>query len=101
MHALSYPLPRLDGNGQECSGDPGIELDPGELPNLLDRDLDGEGRPIRTVGGHGVERVDDREDPGPQGDLLALEPARVAGSVPPLLVTQDDVQGGLQEADVL
>ena len=51
-------------------------------PRVLQRD----GARIRAIEGHGVERVGHREDPRAERDVLSLEPQRVAGAVPPLVV---------------
>src|SRR5919198_3479387 len=57
------------------------------------------GGAVGTVGGYGVQSVGNGEDPGTERDFLALESARVAGSVPALLVGVDDLSGVLQEGD--
>ena len=54
---------------------------------------------VRPVGGHRVEGVGHRHDPGQQRDLLPRQPVRVAGPVPALVVVADDRDDRLQVRD--
>src|SRR6185436_659470 len=46
---------------------------------------------IRPPGRHALPRVDDREDAGAERNLLSLEPARITGAVPALVVREDQL----------
>ncbi len=74
---------------------------PPKRPDLVARGVDRQRLAVRPIRGHGVERIDDGEDPGPQRDRLTGQAARVTGAVPPLLVAQHDVERRLEELDVL
>ena len=56
---------------------------------------------VRRDPGHGVERVRDRDDARAHRDLFALLAARVAATVPALVVGVDDGQDVLPERDRL
>jgi hypothetical protein len=47
--------------------------------------------------GHGIERVDHGEDSARDGDLLGLEPVRIAGAVAALVMTPHHVQRGREQ----
>jgi hypothetical protein len=47
--------------------------------------------------GHGIERVDHGEDSARDGDLLGLEPVRIAGAVAALVMTPHHVQHGREQ----
>src|SRR5581483_9740770 len=66
--------------------DPGVELATRQSVDLLDRLAERPGFLVGTCVGERVEDVDDGDDPGGQGDLLASQSVRVAASVPPLMV---------------
>jgi hypothetical protein len=82
VRSLGEPV----GDRQECIHDPRIELRAGTAFQLLDRHAWFHRFAVRTVAGHGVEGVDDREDPCCERDLLLAEAPRVALPVPALVV---------------
>ena len=63
------------------------------LHGLLDR----EGLAIDAIAGERVEHVGDRDDPPLDRDRLAAQPARVAGSVPLLLVAERDRRSQVED----
>src|SRR5437763_15707438 len=58
-----------------------------------------EAAPIRTVGRHRVVRVADEDDPRLERDVLAGDPVRIAGSVPPLMAVTNDRAHALEPVD--
>src|SRR5581483_2873853 len=81
-----------------CSQDPHEDLDDGRVEvrsraafELGECVLDGAGLAVGPVVGDRVEGVDDGEDAGRKRDLLAGQSARIARSVPPLVVEGEDV----------
>src|SRR5262245_38812605 len=69
--------------GVEPPARPGLELPPGVVQRQR--------AAVRTVVRHRVEGVHEREDTRRQRDLLLPQPARVAGSVPPLVMGAYDL----------
>jgi hypothetical protein len=61
----------------ECVDHGRVELCAGHRPDLVHGCLSGQRLSVRAVIGHRVERVDDCEDPGHEGDLLAAQPVRI------------------------
>src|ERR1041384_4354559 len=59
----------------------------------------GHGRPVRPVGGHGVERIDDGEDARRERDGLTPETFRIPRSVVHLVVVANELGGDLEEGD--
>src|SRR6185436_7246652 len=57
------------------------------------RGLEGLRLRVRAIERDRVESVDHHEDARAQGNLLALQPARIAGAVPLLVVGVDDRHG--------
>ena len=75
----------------------GIELDPGELPELGHRLLTRQRlHAVRARGRHGLEGVGHVEDPGQDRDLVAHQAVGVAGAVVPLVVVPNDRELGGQ-----
>jgi len=70
----------------------GIKLPSREEFNFLAGSGQGLRGAIRTVVNHGIQSVSNRENTCSQRNLLALQSARVARAVPPLVVTIRDVQ---------
>jgi len=79
LHDLLYEHPR----------DLRVELQPRLVPDLIDSGLTAYRGTVRPVGGHGVERLRDGDDPRLQGYLFPKQSQRIAGSVPMLVVVQD------------
>src|SRR5215831_19715151 len=101
MHALADRLPRARVDGEERLGDPRVELDAGEAPDLGARRVDRHRGAIGAVGGHRVEGVHRGEDARTDRYRFPRETARVPRAVPALLVAVDDVERGSEEAHVL
>jgi hypothetical protein len=53
--------------------------------NLFPRHFHRTRRPVRPVGGNRIQRIGDGENSRAQRDVLALQSAWIAGSVPALL----------------
>ena len=70
----------------------GVELLAGDPAQLDDRVVRGHRRPVGVARGHHVVGVGDRDDPRQLRDLLALEAARIALAVDPLVVGEDDLR---------
>src|SRR3954451_12116389 len=64
---------------------PGVEMCSGAAAKLRKCVRQGHRRLVRAVGGHRVIGVADEHDAGRERDLVALEPVRVAGTVPALV----------------
>ena len=69
----------------------GVELFAGDAAQLDDRVVRGHRRAVGVAGGHHVVGVGDGDDPRELRDFLALEAARIAFAVDPLVVGEDDV----------
>ena len=89
----------LLGDGGEDFDDLGIELRAGAAADFFAGVRERKGFAIGAVADHGVERVGDSENTGPEGDLIALEAAGIAGAVVELLVSEDDFGGIAEERD--
>src|SRR5437773_4852245 len=76
-----------------------IELAAGTPLDFLSRMRHRKCPAIRPVANHGVERVSDSKDARPQGNLVGLQAARIAGAVEKLLVRQDNFRGIAKEWD--
>ena len=79
------------GNRKKQVGDSRIEL---RTPVFHDFRLDygkGERLAIRSVGRHGIQRVNNSEDAGADWNLLPFELFRVAGAIKTLMVAEDDL----------
>src|SRR5258708_38745780 len=63
----------------------------------LDRLLDREGLAVDTVAGERIEDVGDGDDTALDRDRLALQPPRVAGAVPLLLMAQSNRRGHVED----
>ena len=83
---------RLDHRRVELAAGAAAQLDEG----LLDRAC----AAVGPGGGHRVERVSDRDDPGELRDLLAREPHRVAEPVEALVVVHDPRDRLVEELDL-
>ena len=69
--------------------------------DLFQRRFDAQGWPIGPVGGHRFDDIGDLEDPRLEQALLALQPLRIAGTVQPLMVLEDDPCHGPGKVDIL
>src|ERR687887_498332 len=87
------PLERGDGAR--------AELGAGGAAKLLDRLVRRPRRAIDARRQHRVERVGDVDDARAERDLLALDPVRVAGAVPALVVVADRRHRVLEEAEAV
>ena len=101
VDALADLEPALGVDGEERLDHLRVELPAAPARDLLAGGIDAQRGPVGPVRGHRVEGVHDGEDPRPERDLLALQPARIARAVEPLLVAEHDIQRRLEEADVL
>ena len=64
-----------------------------------DRGLVRHPRAVGTIGRQRIEAIDDRQDPGADGDVGAADPIGVAGAVPVLMVMADDRHHRIGEVD--
>jgi len=86
-------------DGREDFDHFGVELGAGAAANFFAGMGHGESAAAGAVADHGVERVGDGENAGPEGDLFASWAARVAGAVEEFLVSEDDFGGVPEERD--
>ena len=70
----------------------GVELFAGDPAQLDDRVVAGHRRAVGVARGHHVVGVGDGDDPRQLGDFVALEAARIAFAVDPLVVGEDDLR---------
>src|SRR5215467_1727182 len=99
--AATKLLERARGNGHERGYHPGIEVRARTAADLRARRLQRHRARVRTIVGHGVERVGHREDAGAQRNALAAQTFGIAVAVPPLVVVVDDGHRAREEGDVL
>src|SRR5262249_42130738 len=83
--------PAVRRDPQERLDDARVELPARPVQDLLARALVRQAAAGRPGGRHRGVGVRDGEDARAEGDLLAAQPARVAGSVEPLLMADHDV----------
>src|SRR5581483_7406727 len=76
--------PLVERNGEERFDYLRVEVSAGRGRDFAGRFLEGSGLVVGAVGGDGVERVGDSEDPGVERNLPAAQAERVARPVPPL-----------------
>src|SRR6266700_7046798 len=74
----------------------GVELPPGPLRNLFPRSLQRLFRPVNPIGGDCIQRVCNREDASPEGNLFSLQGARITTAVEPFLMGVHNL-GGLRQ----
>jgi len=86
-------FPVLRWNRQERLHDMRIELRTAAADDLRRRHFEGTGAAIRSVRRDRVERIDDVEDACPDHDVVPTESRGIPGSVPSLVMLQND-QGG-------
>src|SRR6516165_1401045 len=67
-----------------------IEMCAGIDSNLSESGVQGQGTPIRTVGGHGIKSVGDAHDASQYGYVLPRQTVRIAGAVPAFVMTAHD-----------
>src|SRR5271170_6403249 len=91
--------PGLFRQREEDLDDLGVELLEGAANYLFGSGGERGCSAVRTVGGHGVERVGDGEDAGAERNLFTAKTARVAGAIEALLVGVDDLGGFAEEGD--
>ena len=77
----------------------GVELRAGAALDLFARVRERQSLAIGAVADHGVQRVRDGENARAEGNLLALQAARIAGAVEEFLVSEDDFCGVAQEGN--
>jgi hypothetical protein len=77
----------------------GVELASGLSEDLSTRRVLVEGGPVRPRLDHGAERIDHGDDARTEWDPCAMQPVRVAGAVPALVMASDDCEhvGGGKE----
>src|SRR5439155_16260180 len=77
---------------EKCSHHLRVEVRACERSDVLARFGFGSAFAIRTLGAHGIPYIDDREDARSERNLLALQAARVATTVPLLMMAIGNVQ---------
>ena len=77
-----------------------IELDAGQLVDLLDRPLDRPRLLVRALVDQCVEDVGDSDDPAMQRDVLTRQPVRIAAAVPRLVMAARDLLGTLEDREI-
>src|SRR3954468_3223927 len=86
--------------GDERLHQVGVEVRAGRTPQLRDALLPGAGGAVGPGGGHRVEGVRHRDDPGELGDLRPGQAHGVAGAVDLLVVVHDPGERLVEEADL-
>src|SRR5262249_49800392 len=84
----------------ECSNDIGIELRAFMLRNFLPGVLQRRSTAIRTIGGHCIERIDNRKNSRTNGNFIALQTPRISASIKFLLMREHDLGNISQYPDI-
>ncbi len=79
------------GDREERADDGRVELRAAAAQHLAKGSRPGERPFVGPSRGHDLERVGEPDDPRPEADLRAAQPARIAAAVEMLVVLQDDV----------
>src|SRR4051794_4083732 len=86
--------------GMQSIDDARAELLAAAPVDLLERLRQGARGTVRAVGGHGVERVGDRQDACGERDLLTGEAVRVAAAAEALVVAADHLLDDRRQVEV-
>ncbi len=89
--------PRHDA--RERRHDAGVERLAGVLLENRQRRVGADRPVVRAVRRQRIEIVNDAENAGPERDLFLFQPGRIAASVPPLVVAQDERRHRVRERD--
>ena len=84
---------------REQGDQPRVELLPDPVLQHLDRCFPRQRPPVRPVGGEGVERIDEADDPSADRDRLAPQAIGIPQPVPALVVRPHDVDHRERERD--
>src|SRR5258708_39694456 len=87
---LSNRCPLVHSNREEHVYDGSVEQFARFALNFVARCLEGNGRTVWPVRGHGVKTVGHGEDPGAPRNFLGLQSPRISAAVPSLVMRKND-----------